>query len=104
MLLSIDNFFGSKKNSARCLLKTKWRMKICHFGPASFHQPIIGCKYEIPCVLKLYTSNSQRLQQSSLLFISVSSSSTYVEADLFYLSEKTSDVGEILLPFPCLPL
>ena len=34
-------------------------MKICHSGPASFHQPIIGYKYEIPCVLKLYKSNLQ---------------------------------------------
>jgi hypothetical protein len=33
------NFFG-KKNSARCLLKTKWLMKICHFEPSSFHQPL----------------------------------------------------------------
>ena len=33
-------FFLDWKNSACFLLKTKWLMKICYFGPASFHQPL----------------------------------------------------------------
>jgi hypothetical protein len=31
--------FMEKKNSASFGLKTKWLMKICHFGPDSFLQP-----------------------------------------------------------------